>query len=276
MNERSAATLTLENRLRQALEREEFVLHYQPKVEFGSRRIVGVEALIRWQSPELGLVPPMQFIPLMEETGMILEMGAWALCKAAADHLCWVGMGLPVGRVAVNVSAIQFRKRDFLNTVREAVRRGANPVGLDLEITESMIMDDVEENIRKLKDVRALGVSIAIDDFGTGYSSLAYLAKLPVETLKIDRSFVITMLRDADAMALVQMIISLAHSLRLKVVAEGVESEEQAEMLRRLQCDEMQGYLFSKPVVSDALATLSMAHAATTASRGSRLAVTGS
>lgn len=262
MNERSTATLTLENRLRHALEREEFVLHYQPKVDLRSRRIVGVEALIRWQSPELGLVPPMRFIPLMEETGMILEMGAWALCKAAADHLRWVEMGLPVARVAVNVSAVQFRRRDFITTVREAVGRGSHPTALDLEITESLIMDDIEDNIEKLKEVRGLGVTIAIDDFGTGYSSLAYLAKLPVETLKIDRSFVITMLRDADTMTLVQTIISLAHSLRLKVVAEGVESEDQAKVLRLLHCDEMQGYLFSKPVASDALASLLRAHAA--------------
>jgi diguanylate cyclase (GGDEF)-like protein len=282
LNRRSTARLTLETRLRQALEAEEFVLHYQPKVELGSRRIVGVEALIRWQSPELGLVPPMQFIPLMEETGMILEMGAWALHKAMADQLRWTQMGLPLERIAVNVSALQFRKRDFFNTIQDAVRRGANPAGLDLEITESLIMDDIEDNIQKLRDLRALGVSIAIDDFGTGYSSLAYLAKLPVETLKIDRSFVITMLHDADTMTLVQTIISLAHSLRLKVVAESVESEEQAEMLRRLRCDEMQGYLYSKPLPSDALVTLLMSpiarayRGADTLSREDRTAVHGS
>jgi diguanylate cyclase (GGDEF)-like protein len=262
LHRRSTARLTLETRLRHALEAEEFVLHYQPKIELGLRRIVGVEALIRWQSRELGLVPPMKFIPLMEETGMILEMGTWALRKAVTDHRHWVEMGLPVGRMAVNVSALQFRKRDFLNTIRDAVRHGVDPAGLDLEITETLIMDDIEDNIQKLRDLRALGVTIAIDDFGTGYSSLAYLAKLPVETLKIDKSFVMTMLRDADTMTLVQTIISLAHSLRLKVVAEGVESEEQAGMLRRLQCDEMQGYLFSRALSSEALVTLLMSHIA--------------
>jgi diguanylate cyclase (GGDEF)-like protein/PAS domain S-box-containing protein len=260
LNRRSTARLTLETRLRQALEAEEFVLHYQPKIELASRRIVGVEALVRWQSRDLGLVPPLQFIPLMEETGMILELGTWALRTAVTDQLRWLEMGLPVGRMAVNVSALQFRKKDFLNTIRDAVRHGVNPAGLDLEITESLIMDDIEDNIQKLSDLRALGVSIAIDDFGTGYSSLAYLAKLPVETLKIDKSFVMTMLRDADTMTLVQTIISLAHSLRLKVVAEGVESEEQAAILRRMQCDEMQGYLFSKPLAPDALVTLLTAY----------------
>jgi diguanylate cyclase (GGDEF)-like protein/PAS domain S-box-containing protein len=265
LNERSAETLMLENRLRHALDRKEFVLHYQPKVELRSRRIVGVEALIRWESPELGLVAPMRFIPLMEETGMILEMGAWALCKAAADQLRWVEMGLLPTRVAVNVSAVQFRSRDFVATIREAVRQGSQPPALDLEITESLFMHNIEDTIAKLQEVRSLGVTIAIDDFGTGYSSLAYLAKLPVETLKIDRSFVSTMLHDADTMTLVQMIISLAHSLRLRVVAEGVESEEQAQMLRRLRCDEMQGYLFSRPVGSEALTILLQAQAAKSA-----------
>jgi diguanylate cyclase (GGDEF)-like protein/PAS domain S-box-containing protein len=256
MTERIAEKLGLENKLRQAVEKEEFVLHYQPKVDLENRSIVGVEALIRWQSPELGLVPPMKFIPLMEETGMILEVGAWALSKAVADHSRWMEMHLPAPRVAVNVSAIQLRNKNFFKTVKEAIRHGANPPGIDLEITESMVMEDIEGNIRKLKEIRGLGVSIAIDDFGTGYSSLAYLAKLPVQTLKIDRSFVITMLEDPDTMTLVETIISLAHSLRLKVVAEGVDAEAQAVMLRRLRCDEMQGYLFSKPVSFDALTAL--------------------
>jgi EAL domain-containing protein (putative c-di-GMP-specific phosphodiesterase class I) len=217
-------------------------------VELDTQRIVGVEALIRWQSPELGLVPPMQFIPLMEETGLILEVGAWALDRAIADHLRWTKLGLPAPRVAVNVSAIQLRRRDFVAAVQEALKQGATPPGVDLEITESLIMEDIESSIKKLKEVRALGLSIAIDDFGTGYSSLGYLARLPVQSLKIDRSFIITMLKDSDTMTLVQTIISLAHSLRLKVIAEGVDAAEQAKMLRLLRCDEMQGYLFSRPV----------------------------
>ena len=251
MTDRIAGKLALENKLRHALEKDEFVLHYQPKVDTDSRRIVGVEALIRWQSPELGLVPPMQFIPLMEETGLILEVGAWALHRAVLDHRFWQGVCAPrvaAPRIAVNVSPIQLRKQDFVDGVRAAIAAGATPPGIDLEITESLVMEDIEANIGKLNTLRKLGLSIAVDDFGTGYSSLRYLAKLPVQTLKIDRSFIVTMLDEADTMTLVSTIISLAHSLRLKVVAEGVETEDQAKMLRLLQCDEMQGYLFSRPL----------------------------
>ncbi|MEO8751223.1 MAG: EAL domain-containing protein [Casimicrobiaceae bacterium] len=248
MNARVTNTLELENRLRKAIERNEFVLHYQPKVELEHRTIVGVEALIRWQSPDLGLVPPLEFISLLEQTGMIIEVGAWALRRAALDHRAWVEAGLAAPRVAVNVSAVQLRQKDFVRHVRQAIDEGVTPPGIDLEITESLVMTDILGNVEKLKEVRDLGTSIAIDDFGTGYSSLAYLAKLPVQALKIDRSFIITMLKDPATMALVQTIISLAHTLRLKVVAEGVDEEEQANMLRLLRCDEMQGYLFSKPL----------------------------
>ncbi len=248
MSERVSEKLALESRMRQALEREEFVLHYQPKVGIESRAIVGVEALLRWQSAELGLVAPMKFIPLLEETGLILEVGSWALRRAARDHAEWMRQGLKAPRVAVNVSAIQLRHRNFVRLVEDAIADGIAPTGIDLEITESVLMQDVEANVEKLKSVRALGVSLAIDDFGTGYSSLAYLAKLPVNTLKIDRSFVVAMNDDPNAMTLVSTIISLAHSLRLQVVAEGVETEEQARMLRLLRCDEMQGYLMGKPV----------------------------
>ena len=262
LTHQSAERLTLENRLRQALEKDEFVLHYQPKVELESRRIVGVEALIRWQNPERGMVPPGAFIPLMEETGLILEVGAWALTKAVADHVRWLEQGLAAPRVAVNVSAIQLRRRQFLGSVQEALRHGATPPGIDLEITESLLMEDVESNIEKLKAICALGVSIAIDDFGTGYSSLGYLAKLPAHSLKIDRSFIIRMADDRDTMTLVQTIISLAQSLRLKVIAEGVDAEEQAKLLRLLRCDQMQGYLFSKPLPFDDLTRLLRTNAA--------------
>jgi len=256
MTERVAENLALENKLRQGLEKDEFVLHYQPKVSLRSGGIVGVEALIRWQSPELGLVPPVKFIPLLEETGLILQVGSWALRRAARDHRAWVEQGLKPPRVAVNVSAIQLRQRDFVAVVEQAIIDGVAPTGIDLEITESLIMQDVEATIAKLENVRALGIRIAIDDFGTGYSSLAYLAKLPVETLKIDRSFIIRMLENANTMTLVQTMISLAHSLDLKVVAEGVDSEEQAKVLRLLRCDQMQGYLFSKPLPLDAMTEL--------------------
>jgi diguanylate cyclase (GGDEF)-like protein/PAS domain S-box-containing protein len=256
MTERTAEKLTLENRLRQALEREEFVLHYQPKVEVETQRIVGVEALIRWQNPGLGLVPPGQFIPLMEETGIILEVGAWALRRAVLDHKRWTEMDLPAPRVAVNVSAVQLRKKDYVATLQEALRQGTRVPGVDLEITESLVMDDIQGNIDKLKEVRSLGVGIAIDDFGTGYSSLGYLARLPVQALKIDRSFIVTMLTTPETMTLVSTIISLAHSLKLKVVAEGVDDPEQAKLLRLLRCDEMQGYLYSRPVPFDELTAL--------------------
>ncbi|MBI3376325.1 MAG: EAL domain-containing protein [Betaproteobacteria bacterium] len=251
-----AEQFTLENKLRQAFEQDEFVLHYQPKVDAETRRIVGVEALIRWQSPELGLVPPAQFIPLMEETGLILQVGSWALKQASLDHRKWVEQGLKAPRVAVNVSPIQLRQRDFVGAVEQAIMEGVAPTGIDLEITESLVMEDVQGNIEKLKSVRGLGVRIAIDDFGTGYSSLGYLAKLPVQSLKIDRSFIITMLDDADTMTLVSTIISLAHSLRLKVVAEGVDAEEQAKYLRLLRCDGMQGFLFSRPLPFDQMTAL--------------------
>jgi diguanylate cyclase (GGDEF)-like protein/PAS domain S-box-containing protein len=248
MTERIAEKLSLEGKLRQALEKEEFVLHYQPKVDLETRSIVGVEALIRWQSPERGLVPPMKFIPLLEETGLILQVGSWAIKRASLDHRSWSEQKLKPPRVAVNVSPIQLRQRNFVEVIEQAIVEGLAPTGIDLEITESLIMEDIQANIQKLNSARGLGINIAIDDFGTGYSSLAYLARLPVQSLKIDRSFIEAMNKDPNAMTLVSTIISLAHSLRLKVVAEGVETEEQANSLRLLRCDEMQGYLFSKPL----------------------------
>ena len=256
MTERVVENLTLENKLRQALDREEFVLHYQPKVDVTTRRIVGVEALLRWQSPELGLVPPSKFIPLLEETGLILQVGSWALKRAALDRCSWVEQNLKAPRVAVNVSQIQLRQRDFVQMVEQAIIKDVAPTGIDLEITESLLMEDIESTIEKLKLVRKLGVKIAIDDFGTGYSSLAYLAKLPVEMLKIDRVFINAMLDDPYSAMLVQTMISLAHSLRLKVIAEGVETEEQAKMLNLLRCDEMQGFLLSRALPAEEIARL--------------------
>jgi diguanylate cyclase (GGDEF)-like protein/PAS domain S-box-containing protein len=256
MTERIAEKLALENMLRRAFEKEEFVLHYQPKVDLETRSIVGVEALIRWQSPQRGLVPPLQFIPLLEETGLILQVGSWALRRASLDHRAWVEQGLKAPRVAVNVSPIQLRQRNFVEVIERAIMEGHAPTAIDIEITESLIMEDVQGNIQKLNAVRALGISIAVDDFGTGYSSLGYLAKLPVQSLKIDRSFINAMNKDPNAMTLVSTIISLAHSLQLKVIAEGVETEDQAKDLRLLRCDEMQGYLFSKPLPMAALVEL--------------------
>ena len=257
-----AERITMENRLRLALEREEFVLHYQPKVDLRTREIQGVEALLRWQSPDLGLVPPLKFISILEQTGMIVDVGAWALRRAVLDHRDWLRQNLVAPRVAVNVSSIQLRHRDFVELVKRTLAEGAKEPGIDIEITESVIMDDVAGTIEKLKTIRDLGISIAIDDFGTGYSSLGYLARLPVHSLKIDRSFIMTMVDNPDTMTLVSTVISLAHSLRLKVVAEGVETEDQAKVLRLLRCDEMQGYLVGRPVpVKDLTALLASAMA---------------
>jgi diguanylate cyclase (GGDEF)-like protein len=252
MTETVAGKLTLENQLRQALDNEEFVLHYQPKVDLRSGRITSCEALIRWNDPRTGLVPPFKFIPILEETGLINNVGRWALHKAIGDYLRWRDAGMAAVPVAVNVSALQLRSRGFLAEVESAI--GVDPdaaAGLELEITESMIMEDVNHGIATLQAIRAMGIRIAIDDFGTGFSSLGYLSKLPVDTLKLDRSFIIEMTQTPDGLALVSTMIHLGHSLRLKIVAEGVETEEQMNLLRLLKCDEMQGYIFSKPVPRD-------------------------
>ena len=247
-----AARLSLENQLRQALDNEEFVLHYQPKVNLASGRMTSAEALIRWNNPRDGLVPPGHFIPMLEETGLIHEVGRWVLHQAIADYLRWRSAGLAVVRIAVNVSPLQLRHRNFITEIEQAIAIDPHAAaGLELEITESLIMEDVRRNIASLQAIRDLGVSIAIDDFGTGFSSLSYLARLPVDALKIDRSFVIDMTAGPQGLALVSTIINLAQSLKLKVVAEGVETEEQQHTLRLLDCDEMQGYLFSKPVPAD-------------------------
>jgi diguanylate cyclase (GGDEF)-like protein/PAS domain S-box-containing protein len=241
--------LTLENQLRQALERREFVLHYQPKVNFLSGEVTGAEALLRWNDPRTGLVSPNRFIPILEETGLIHEVGQWALNEAVEDYRRWRKTGLRAVRIAVNVSPLQLRDRDFVPEIQQALGDDAfAAAGLELEITESVIMEDVRFSIESLRAIRALGVRIAIDDFGTGFSSLSYLAKLPVHTLKIDRSFVIDMVAGPNGLALVSAIINLAHSLKLNVVAEGVETEEQSRLLRLLNCDEMQGFLFCKPL----------------------------
>ena len=251
-NARVAEMLTLENKLRRALEQEEFVLYYQPKVELKSGQICGLEALLRWNDPEVGLVPPLKFIPLLEETGMILEAGHWALAKAVSDSRTWQANGLQSPRIAVNVSPIQLRQKDFVSMVARVINGGENAaVKLELEITESLIMRDIEANILKLRAIREMGIEVAIDDFGTGYSSLSYIAKLPVNVLKIDRAFIINMASNADDLSIVSTIISLAHSLNLRVIAEGVETEEQANLLRLLKCNEIQGFLFSPAVPAD-------------------------
>ncbi len=252
MSEAAANRLTLESQLRQALEREEFVLHYQPKVSLTDGKLWGAEALIRWQDPRTGLVPPGKFIPLLEETGLIREAGRWAMAQAIADYLRWRRSGLAAVPLAVNVSAVQLRDRGFTRQIEQLIAVDAAAAeGLELEITESVIMEDVNHGISHLQAIRDLGIGIAIDDFGTGFSSLSYLARLPVDALKIDRSFVAELGHTTTASALVSTIIQLAHSLKLKVIAEGVETADQRATLRQLGCDEMQGFLYSRPLPAE-------------------------
>jgi diguanylate cyclase (GGDEF)-like protein/PAS domain S-box-containing protein len=257
MNARAAAQLRIEGALRQAVLEEQFVLHYQPRIELKSGKICGLEALIRWAHPERGLVPPGEFIPILEDTGLILEVGRWALRRAAQEHAAWRAAGLSPPRLAVNVSVIQLRQRSFVEDVQTALPETSGfREHMDIEITESMLMEDFEGNIAKLTAVRAMGLQIAMDDFGVGYSSLSYLAKLPIDALKIDRSFITLMPKSPEQMAIISAIISLGHALNLKVVAEGVETEEQANLLRLIGCDEAQGYLFSKPVPQEVISAL--------------------
>jgi diguanylate cyclase (GGDEF)-like protein len=264
MTDTVVGRLNLENHLREAVDNAEFVLYYQPKISLVSGKLTGAEALIRWNDPRTGLVLPGQFIPILEQTGLIHEVGRWALRRAIEDYLRWRMAGMTAVRIAVNVSALQLRNRGFIDEIRQAI--GVDPhaaAGLELEITESLIMEDVRHSGASLQAIRAMGVSIAIDDFGTGFSSLSYLSKLPVDTLKIDRSFVNDMTDGQQGLVLVSTIINLAHSLKLKVVAEGVETPEQAAHLRSLNCDEVQGYLFSKPVPRDTFESRYLIAAAT-------------
>lgn len=252
MNLRVAETLSMEGRLREALEGSQFVLHYQPKQHLATGAIEGAEALIRWNDPHQGIVPPGQFIHILEETGLIYDVGHWALRQALADNQRWRRAGhLPL-RVAVNVSSLQLRHRDFIAQVASAIAHDPlAAAGLELEITESMVMEDVEHSTGSLHALRQMGITIAIDDFGTGFSSLSYLARLPVDTLKIDRAFILGMATGLQGLALVSTIINLGHSLGLNVVAEGVESAEQQRQLALQGCDEMQGYLLSRPLPAD-------------------------
>jgi EAL domain-containing protein (putative c-di-GMP-specific phosphodiesterase class I) len=248
MNDRVVRQLTLENRLRIAVAEQQFLLHYQPKFDARTRRICGLEALIRWQSPESGMIPPSQFIPMLEDTGLILDVGRWVVGQAVADHLHLRRKGLEPPRMAINVSALQLNDNDYVADLARLVDGAGAARNLDLEITESAVMGNIGRATATLDAVRAMGLRIAIDDFGTGYSSLSYLARLPIDYLKIDRSFIADVCCGLQNREIVAAVISLAHSLKLKVVAEGVETAEQADLLRRLECDEMQGYLLSAPV----------------------------
>jgi len=252
MNEEALERVKIESALRNALERREFVLHYQPQVHLGSGEIVGMEALIRWRHPELGMVAPNRFIGVAEETGLIVEIGAWVMRTACAQNMAWHQAGLGNLRVAVNLSARQFGDIDLVPSLEAVLAdTGLAPALLEIELTESLFMSDITPAVETLHRIKALGVNLSIDDFGTGYSSLSYLSRFPIDVLKIDRSFVSDIGKDANDAAIVASIIALAHNLKLAVIAEGVETIEQLDYLRRQGCDEMQGYYFSRPLPAE-------------------------
>ncbi|CUI03797.1 diguanylate cyclase/phosphodiesterase (GGDEF & EAL domains) with PAS/PAC sensor(s) [Janthinobacterium sp. CG23_2] len=257
MNDEAQERVRIEGALRNALERNQFVLHYQPQVNLASGQIVGMEALIRWQHPELGVVAPNRFISVAEETGLIVPIGAWVMRTACAQNKAWQDAGLGMLRVAVNLSARQFGAPNLLADIRDVLAStGLSPALLEIELTESLFMSDVTLAVELLHSMKALGVNLSIDDFGTGYSSLSYLSRFPIDVLKIDRSFVSDITRDANDAAIVASIIALAHNLKLSVIAEGVETAEQLDYLRRHGCDEMQGYYFSRPLAAPAFEAL--------------------
>jgi diguanylate cyclase (GGDEF)-like protein len=257
MHERASQHLALETSLRRAIQKEEFLIHYQPRVSVDRLEITGVEALIRWRHPELGIVPPSDFIPLAEDTGLIVPIGEWVLREACRQNKAWQNQGFAPIHVAVNISARQFHQQDLAETVIRILNEtGLSPEHLELELTESSLMQSPEIASGVLNQLKGRGVNISIDDFGTGFSSLASLKRLPIDALKVDRSFVREATTDPDDASLVMAIITLAHNLRLKVIAEGVETEEQLRFLHLLRCDEIQGYLFSKPLPAEEFITL--------------------
>jgi diguanylate cyclase (GGDEF)-like protein/PAS domain S-box-containing protein len=262
MNQEMAERLRLESDLRGALERREFFLHYQPQYDLATHRLIGVESLLRWRHPEFGVVPPNQFIPLAEETRLILPIGRWVLIEACRQNRAWQEAGLPPWIVAVNLSALQFHDGSIVDQVSEAlVLSGLDPRWLELEITESVIMQEPERVVSLLGQLKALGVRLSIDDFGTGYSSLAYLKRFPLDKIKIDRSFVTDIERDPNDAAIVRMVIGIAKELELKVIAEGVETVGQRDFLRNHACDEVQGYLYSRPIPAEAIPELAVSPA---------------
>lgn len=257
MNTRAVERQGIESGLRRALEREEFVLHYQPKIALHSGAIVGVEALIRWQHPQRGLLHPMDFVSIAEDCGLIRPIGRWVLREACLQAQAWHLLGLPPITVAVNASAIEFRSDNYLGNLRETLdETQLDPKYLEIEVTESVLIRDAESAESVLHGISQLGVKLAIDDFGTGYSSLSYLKRFPIDTLKIDQSFVHQLTSNADDANIVNAVISMGKSLKKRIVAEGVETSEQHASLLALDCDEGQGYYFCRPVVASALTTL--------------------
>ena len=273
INQRTRARAQLGTELRHALEREEFRLFYQPKYDLRTRNVSGCEALLRWQHPERGMVSPAEFIPVLEETGLIVAVGEWVLRRACHDIRAWREQGLQEIPVAVNLSARQFRQNDLHERILGIARAaGIGPERLELEITESQLMHDPDQAIRTLRALSEAGIRVAIDDFGTGYSSLAYLNRFPVSTLKIDRSFVADVLVEEPDAAIVRTIVDMAKTLGFTVIAEGVEQEAQASFLLALGCDEAQGYLFARPMPAGEFAARLRAERASERRRAMKLA----
>src|SRR6202035_3646194 len=253
----SIERLMLETNLRHALERNQFSLQYQPKVDLATGQITGVEALLRWTHPDLGMLPPLQFIPLAEDTGLIVPIGRWVLKEACAQNMAWQREGLRSVSMAVNLSPRQFADENLLHDVDDALETsGMSPTLLQLEVTESMVMQNVPRAVRVLDALSSRGIRLAIDDFGTGYSSMSLMKQFPIDTIKIDRSFVRDLPDDTEDRAIAQVIISMGKALGMTIVAEGVEAPEQETFLRNHGCDEMQGFLLSRPVPPEQLADL--------------------
>jgi EAL domain-containing protein (putative c-di-GMP-specific phosphodiesterase class I) len=254
---RALKQLVLESNLRQSLDRDEFFVHYQPQVAINDFHLVGMEALVRWQHPSLGVLYPKDFITLAEESGLIISLGDWILRNACVQNKSWQDAGLPPMRLSVNCSPRQFQQPTFITDVTHTLKdTNLDPRWLELELTESSIMKDPEEAIEKLHELKLMGIQVAIDDFGTGYSSLNYLKRFPIDTLKIDRTFVSDICKDRHDTSIVRAIINLGHALDLTVIAEGVETREQLQYLAALGCDLVQGFLFSKPLSAAAFEQL--------------------
>ena len=254
MNITTIERLDLENKLRKALDKKEFVLHYQPQLDTRTKKIIAVEALVRWKHPDKGMMLPMTFIPAAEETGLIIPIGEWILRTACKQNKAWQQAGLPPIRVTVNISSVQFSQKGFVKMVGKVLKEsGLDPHYLELELTETILMQTTDTAVATLKALKSLGIRIAIDDFGTGYCSLNYLKSFPIDTLKIDQSFVRDLSINQEDKAIIQAIIALGHSLNLHVIAEGVETLLQLEYLSEKESDAVQGFLFSKPVPNDAI-----------------------
>jgi EAL domain-containing protein (putative c-di-GMP-specific phosphodiesterase class I) len=252
MNVQAFDYLMMQNHLRRALERREFQLNYQPQVDLKTGSVVGAEALIRWRHPELGLISPARFIPIAEERGLIVPISEWVLHEACQQSRRWQGSGLAPLPVAVNLSAAHFRQENLQETVEYALQHNnLAPHLLELEITEGMVVQDAEDVVLMLNELKAMGIRLAVDDFGTGYSSLSYLKRFPLDKLKVDRSFVRDITLNEQDAEITRAIISMAHGLGLKVVAEGVETQDQLKFLRWQKCDDMQGFYFSRPLLTD-------------------------